>query len=301
MLSWKTVHELVFKHLEQLVQRTEPAEPLITVIYKLDSTLMGRQSLPSPSFIHFSSLPLFIPNWLLTAVHLLSNLPSSISSPTLFLSFSFPLLLPLSRFQPHNHICYHISLSALLSCQITKWEGREVSWADKFPHEQRKNVFLPFCKTSQYSLRSGLGPHSSLGMHETKQQTKQPLRQAWTFLGDCLACRYACKSVTEWEQWHQMDSQALEPAVRLQQMHYSQALAHFVCPTGSTFGSRKSAGVSLNAGGNGDVYVRGSVEGWVNDQQNMHRILKQDKKHITSKESCSSAQKNVWHRQKKQH
>lgn len=58
----KKVHELVFKHLKQLVQRTEPAEPLITVIYKPDSTLMGRQNLPSPSFLRSSSFPVSIPD-----------------------------------------------------------------------------------------------------------------------------------------------------------------------------------------------------------------------------------------------
>lgn len=48
------MQKLFFKHLEQLVQKTEPAEPLITVIYKPDSTLMGRENLPSifsPLFI----------------------------------------------------------------------------------------------------------------------------------------------------------------------------------------------------------------------------------------------------------
>lgn len=54
----KKVHELVFKHLKQLVQRMEPAEPLITVIYKPDSTLMRRQKLAALSF---SPLFLFSP------------------------------------------------------------------------------------------------------------------------------------------------------------------------------------------------------------------------------------------------
>lgn len=63
----KKVHELVFKHLKQLVQRMEPAEPLITVIYKPDSTLMRRQKLAAPSF---SPLFLFSPPFFSTSVHL---------------------------------------------------------------------------------------------------------------------------------------------------------------------------------------------------------------------------------------
>lgn len=93
--------------------------------------------------------------------------------------------------------------------------------------------------------------------HETKQRTTQPLRQAWTFLGDCLACRYAWMSVTKWERRHWIYSQALEPAGRQQRGHYGQALDRLDCPRGSTFGGRQeSAGVLGSAGGDG------SVEGW---------------------------------------
>ena len=60
--SMTKVPELGFKLLKQLVQRTEPAEPLITVIYKADSTLMGRQNLPSPSFLQSSPPPPRSPN-----------------------------------------------------------------------------------------------------------------------------------------------------------------------------------------------------------------------------------------------
>lgn len=97
----------------------------------------------------------------------------------------------------------------------------------------------------------------------SKQQ--QALTQAWTFLGDCLACRYAWLSVTEWEWRHLIYSQALEPASRQQGGHYGQALAGFVRPRGSTSGGREeSAGVLGSAGGDGDVneYVRGSVVSW---------------------------------------
>lgn len=89
----------------------------------------------------------------------------------------------------------------------------------------------------------------------SKQQ--QPLRQAWTFLGDCLARRYAWMSVTEWELRHRSDSQALEPAGRPQQQgHYDQVPALFVCPGRSLLGGRQeSAGVLGSAGGDGDVKV----------------------------------------------
>lgn len=163
MLSWKKVYELVFRHSKQLVQRTEPAEPLITVIYKPDSTLMGRQNLPSLSFLCSASLPLSIPDWLLTYVHLF--LTSSLPDPhflTFLPSFSFPLLLPLSRFQRPSYLLPW--LSHCFAVLQEKWEGRDVNWAGEFPHKQRKNVFLVSCITSQYSLRSGLGPRSSLGM-----------------------------------------------------------------------------------------------------------------------------------------
>lgn len=117
----KKVCKLVFKHLKQLVARTEPAEPLITVIYKPDSTLMGRQNLPSPSFLRSSSL--------LTSVHLLSHL----TSPP-------PLSCPLSRFHFSSLFVHHISYPSLFLPSFparslthcftilnVKREGREVS------------------------------------------------------------------------------------------------------------------------------------------------------------------------------
>lgn len=156
----KKVCKLVFKHLKQLVARTEPAEPLITVIYKPDSTLMGRQNLPSPSFLRSSSL--------LTSAHLLSRLTFSSPSFTLLPSLSFPFLLPL---RPSYFLSVSLSARSLTHCFTilkVKREGREVRWAGEFPRTQRKNVFgfffFFFCTTSQYSLRSGLGPRSSLGM-----------------------------------------------------------------------------------------------------------------------------------------
>lgn len=60
--------------------------------------------------------------------------------------------------------------------------------------------------------------------HETKQQ-QQSLTQVWTFLEDCLACRYAWTGVTEREWRHLIYSQALEPADQQQQGHYGQAPA----------------------------------------------------------------------------
>lgn len=140
MLSWKKVCKLVFKHLKQLVARTEPAEPLITVIYKPDSTLMGRQNLPSPSFLCSSSL--------LTSVHLLSHLTFSSPSFTLLPSLSFHF----SSLFIH-HISYpSLSLPSFPAWSLThcftilkvKREWREVSWAREFPLTQRKNVFGVF-------------------------------------------------------------------------------------------------------------------------------------------------------------
>ena len=129
----KKVCKLVFKHLKQLVARTEPAEPLITVIYKPDSTLMGRQNLPSPSFLRSSSL--------LTSAHLLSRLTFSSPSFTLLPSLSFPFLLPL---RPSYFLSVSLSARSLTHCFTilkVKREGREVRWAGEFPRTQRKNVF----------------------------------------------------------------------------------------------------------------------------------------------------------------
>lgn len=67
-------------------------------------------------------------------------------------------------------------------------------------------------------------------------------------------------SVTEWEWWHLIYSQALEPASRQQGGHYSWAAAGFVRPRGSASGGREeSAGVLGSAGGDGDVseHIRG--------------------------------------------
>lgn len=84
--------------------------------------------------------------------------------------------------------------------------------------------------TNQYSHRSGLGPRSSLGMAWDKAANNNcSLHRPGTFLGDCLACRYAWMSVTEWEWKHVIYSQAPEPAGRQQQGHYGQALALALC------------------------------------------------------------------------
>lgn len=146
------MRELVFKHLTQLVQRTEPAEPLITVIYKPDSTLMGRQNPPSQSFLPLLINPSVHPR---LTPHLCSPFLTSspLPSPLSSLPFPFPLLFPLGRFRRPSY-SRPPSLSALLSCRITlthcftilkeKGEGRGVSRAGEFPRKQRKNVFLPF-------------------------------------------------------------------------------------------------------------------------------------------------------------
>lgn len=109
-LSWKNkkVHKLVFKHLEQLVQRTEPAEPLITVIYKPDSTLMGRQNLPSPSSLHSPTLPLHILHWLLRAIYVFTHLPTL--APSVTPPLSCPLLLYSQLVSTSVVSCYHQSL-----------------------------------------------------------------------------------------------------------------------------------------------------------------------------------------------
>lgn len=107
-------------------------------------------------------------------------------------------------------------------------------------------------------------------MKSSKQQ--QPLREAWTFFGDCLACWYAWKSVTEWEQRHRIYSHAWELVGQQQRVHYDQALANFVHPRGSMFGDRwESAGVVVSADGDVNVYVRRSAEGWVKDQESLYK------------------------------
>lgn len=151
------------------MQRTEPAEPLITVIYKPDSTLMGRQNLPSPSFSpHFIS-PFLHPQ---TTPHLCSpSLTSPLLHPLPSHTPSFPLLhlTSLARFQCPSYLLSRFFFLPDHSCRLHYYfergkGGKAVSWAGEYPRIQRKNVFLLFCTTSQYSLRSALGPCNSLGM-----------------------------------------------------------------------------------------------------------------------------------------
>lgn len=73
----------------------------------------------------------------------------------------------------------------------------------------KKNVFLLFAPTSQYSLRCGCEAWSSWEWHEQRSEPQQTLREGGTRSGDCLACRWARKTVTEQEHWNQSDSQAL--------------------------------------------------------------------------------------------
>lgn len=129
------IHELVFKHFKQLVQRREPAEPSITVIYKADSTLMRRQKRPSP---FFPLLLLFITK----LPHLLAFLPLPPPSVTPFdlcLSWDFTAS-PLFPFYSPSH-------RKILCCFPDK---KEVTLSTK------KNVFPLFPLTNQYSLRSGM-------------------------------------------------------------------------------------------------------------------------------------------------
>lgn len=108
MLSWeKKVHELVFKHLKQLVQRMEPAEPLITVIYKPDSTLMRRQKLAALSF---SRLFLFSPPSTIL-FHLCAPFPHLCPSITSCCVF-FLLLLALTRFQRPSYFLLCLSVNS---------------------------------------------------------------------------------------------------------------------------------------------------------------------------------------------
>lgn len=103
----KKVHELVFKHLKQLVQRMEPAEPLITVIYKPDSTLMRRQKLAALSF---SPLFLFSPPSTIL-FHLCAPFPHLCPSITSCCVF-FLLLLALTRFQRPSYFLLCLSVNS---------------------------------------------------------------------------------------------------------------------------------------------------------------------------------------------
>lgn len=124
-----------------------------------------------------------------------------------------------------------------------------------------KNVFSPFRQTNTPSGLSGGLEAAANGMRKSNKR-QQTLREGWTFLGDCLACRYAWKSVTEWEHRNQIYSHALETAGGQQQRHYEQKVANFLCLTGSMCGARQeSAGVSGSADGDGDVNVCCMSEG----------------------------------------
>lgn len=194
------MHEPVFKHLKQLVQRTEPAEPLITVIYKPDSTLMRRQKLPSSSFslvflssTHLSSHP-FSPSWFFFTAPCSHKISASII-------FSF---LP-----DHSH--------GFLCCSERKksTEAKKVSRVEEFPYKQRK---MYFCTLQQTNTPLGLTFGGLRNLGTASEQT---------FLGDCLACVYAWMDVTEWERRHLICSHAPEPAGLQQRRHYGRAPASF--------------------------------------------------------------------------
>lgn len=177
--------KLVFKHLKQLVARTEPAEPLITVIYKPDSTLMGRQNLPSPSFLRSSSL--------LTSVHLLSHL----TSPP-------PLSCPLSRFHfssSSSIIFPTFSLSAFLSCPIThtllyhfEREKRRArgKLSRRIPsYTKKKCIWFFFVRQANTPLGLALGLVAVWEWHETKQQITTAPQTSLDILRR-LSCTQAC-------------------------------------------------------------------------------------------------------------
>lgn len=181
----KKVCKLVFKHLKQLVARTEPAEPLITVIYKPDSTLMGRQNLPSPSFLCSSSL--------LTSVHLLSHLTSPPHSPALSLVSISPALRP-SYFLP-------VSLSAFLSCPIThtllyhfEREKRRArgKLSRRIPsYTKKKCIWFFFVRQANTPLGLALGLVAVWEWHETKQQITTAPQTSLDILRR-LSCTQAC-------------------------------------------------------------------------------------------------------------
>lgn len=177
--------KLVFKHLKQLVARTEPAEPLITVIYKPDSTLMGRQNLPSPSFLCSSSL--------LTSVHLLSHLTTPPHSPALSLVSISPALRP-SYFLP-------VSLSAFLSCPIThtllyhfEREKRRArgKLSRRIPsYTKKKCIWFFFVRQANTPLGLALGLVAVWEWHETKQQITTAPQTSLDILRR-LSCTQAC-------------------------------------------------------------------------------------------------------------
>lgn len=122
---------------------------------------------------------------------------------------------------------------ALLCYFEKKKRGRGVSWVGEFPYRQRKMYFCFSLPQTNTPLGLALGLEGIWEWHETKQQ-QQPLKQVWTFLEDCLACRYAWMGVTEWEWRHLIYSQALKPAGQQQQGHYGQTPASQSCATGSS-------------------------------------------------------------------
>jgi len=133
---------------------------------------------------------------------------------------AFTATSPLSMSAPHflpDHS--HTFLSFFWNKKKTEIKSEEVTLSTK------KNVFLLFSLKNQYSLRSSVGLQKCGNAMRRSSKQEQPLRQAGTFFGDCLACRYAWMSVTEWEWRHLIYSQALWPAGQQQQRHYGQTLA----------------------------------------------------------------------------
>lgn len=236
---------------------------------------MRRQNLPSPYFPYCSSLPLS-----LTAIHLFSNPPSSTPYLTLhlflchfsFLSVDFTvrhiLLLPpsfCSFFLPNG------SHTFLHCFEKKNGEGKEVSWAGKFPHKQRKNVFLLFCTTNQYSLRSGLGPRSSLGMAWKVANNNSPSEKLGHSLEIVLHAGMPGRV-------SQNGNRGIESIPRLRSWQASnnggimtRPWLTSCAPEGLCLEIWESAGVLVSADGDVNVYVRRSVEGWVKDQESLYK------------------------------
>lgn len=159
------------------MQKTEPAEPLITVIYKPDSTLMGGENLPSPSFPCSSSTPRSsYTSLLLTASLLLSSSFPFIHFDVVSVdsnTFAVSSLFLLSIFFSFFFLFYRFEMKA-------GWRGN--------PRKQRQNasakdkLILP-ALSPWASLWSGNGPRQSSRQNSPSGCFQRSQR---------LSCRQVC-------------------------------------------------------------------------------------------------------------
>lgn len=203
------------------MQKTEPAEPLITVIYKPDSTLMGRENLPSPSFLCSPSSPR-------------SSHASFLLTASLLLPSSFPFLPRCLRLSRLQHICCDVSLSNGSGLQR------------KSPVNKDKMYFSVSERQVNTPIGLSLGLAAVWEWPETKQQTKLPLRPAGTFLEIVFHAGSTARA-SEWERRPQISSQAPEG---------SQANNRAIMTPGSTH-APESTGAWAVVGGAGDGKERG--------------------------------------------